>query len=154
MRFRSALLRNAAVSVGCASLALFCGAAGCGRPGYMLETEEMCDRLNAANAKENVVHWAGKEIESHMVAATNRPTSLTLTNMPHWVESVDPGNRAYTIHYELDPKNDHVSIDSFTGRGCLGILIGGANFSPDLASLFYVAKGNPGMYAWHSRSDY
>ena len=154
MQSRSACHGKIRVAVASVGLVLLWISEGCGRPGYMPETEAMCARLNAVNVKENVAVWAGKEIESHMVAATNRPTSLTLTTMPNWVERVGPGKGEYMIHYEVDPKNDHVSVDSITGRGCWGILIGGPNFSPDLGPLFYVAKGDPGLYAWHSRSDY
>ena len=137
-------------------LATFCLAAGCGKPGYMVETEAMCGRLNAVNAKVNVAQWAAKEIESHRASATNRPTSLTLTNVPEWVEGVDRGHRAYRVVYELDSKNDHVSIDCMSGMGCWGILIGGPELKPDWQTgpLFYLVKGDPGLYAWHSRSDH
>lgn len=156
MRSHSARLANKWLLASYAGLATLWIAAGCGRPGYMLDTEAVCRRLNAVNAKVNVTQWAAKEIESHMAAATNRPTSLTITNVPGWVEKVDAGNRAYTINYEVDPKNDHVSVDSITGRGCWGILIGGGKFVPDWQAgpLFYLVKGDPGLYAWHSRSDY
>jgi hypothetical protein len=52
--------------------------------------------------------------------------------------------------------NDHVSVESLTGRGCWGILIGGPKFVPDKQAgpLFYLVKGDPGLYVWHSRSDY
>jgi hypothetical protein len=120
------------------------------------QTDAMCDRLKVIDTKENVAQWAAKEIERHMVTITNRPTSLTVTDPPKWVDKVAPGNQGCKIVYEIDPNKDHVSIDSITGRGCWGVLIGYSNFVSALQGepLFYVAKAKPGLYAYHSRSDY
>jgi hypothetical protein len=99
MRFDSPHLGNVWVLIGSVGFAILYFATGCGRPGYMAETQAMCGRLNAVHAKVNLTQWVAKEIESHMAAATNRPFSLIITNVPRWVEKVDPGNRAYRIDY-------------------------------------------------------
>jgi hypothetical protein len=131
-----------------------------GKPGYMLDTEAMCERLKAVNARENMAGWAVDEIQNHLPAAIDRPNSFVITNVPAWINKVDPGGSSPPGHitYELDPNNDNVSITWMTGRGCWGILLGGPKYAPGTNwpdnKLFYVVKCEPGLYAWHSRRDY
>jgi hypothetical protein len=158
MRFTNTLVGNFSMHTICAGLLTLSTTAGC-EPGYMLETESVCTRLKTVNASENVAGWAMNEIQSHLPAATNRPASFSFTDMPHWVKNVyrDYTPTPYGISYGLDPADDHVSIDWMTGRGCWGVLLGGPKYVPGTNlpdKLFYVVKCDPGLYAWHSRSDY
>lgn len=141
-------------------LATFSSATGCkrGKAGYMIETQSIARKLNAVNVKENLVEWASTQIESHAPAATNRPTTLVFRNVPQWVRMIDGSYSQYEIVYGLDSNDDHVSFEYLTGRDSWGICVGRSTFVPDTnrlpESLFYTVKGDPGLYAWHSRSDY
>ncbi len=160
MRLSNILPQRFELLTVCGLLTL-CIATGCmpGKPGYMLETEAMCTRLKAVNARESVAGWAASEIQNHLPAASNRPASFISTNVPSWLNEVDRYSTPPPIHiaYELDPTNDNVSINSMTGRGSWGVLLGGPNYTPGTNwpdRLFYVVRCEPGLYAWHSRSDY
>lgn len=126
----------------------------------MVETEQMADKLNAVNAKQDVGKWVAAEIEGHLAVATNRPISLTVTNVPTWMKAVvDDSSRSYIIEYEASPRNDHVSFWCWSGMaGGWGVLLGAPRFEPDTnrfsKSEFYVVKSSPGLYTWHTRSDH
>ena len=133
MRLNNILLRRFILPTACAGVMTLWIATGCmpAKPGYMLDTEAMCEKLKAVNARENVAGWAAGVIQSHLPAATNRPTSFMVTNAPSWINEIyDSHPLPFPVTYEIDPNNDNVSIDWITGRGCWGILLGGPKYVP------------------------
>jgi hypothetical protein len=119
------------LTLGCIVVLLYLG--GCGKPGYVTDTEELCAKFRRADEGNKVVKWAGDQINSHRDPSMDQPHEVQITNVPTWFEEIDPGflPRGVVV-YSTNSQNDYVRIAWMTGRGVWGLVLGGSNCVPDI----------------------
>ena len=132
-----------------------CCAEGCGKPGYIKFAEDMCKKLGAADQNHDAIKWGIEQIRSQQDASPNRPITNSISSLPEWVKEVYSDSASGTVITAPTPQNDQVIVAWFSGRGVWGFIIGNSNCAPALPEdLFYFCRCKPGVYTFHSRSDY
>ena len=78
-------------------------------------------------------------------------------NVPDWLRDIDPGSfrPGATLVLATNSQNDYVRVEWATGRGVWGVMLGGPSCVPDLnQTSFYRHRCQPGVYTFHSTTDY
>jgi hypothetical protein len=132
-----------------------CFSQGCLKPGYKSFAEDMCKKLDLADQDHRALKWATDQIRSENPPDGPRPRTNSIAKLPDWVKEINPYSAQGSVIYAPTPQNDQVLVSWISGRGVWGFIVGGSNCAPALSEdVYYFCKCKPGVYTFHSRSDY
>jgi hypothetical protein len=139
-----------------ASFSMFAWCTGCGKPGYISRAEDLCKSFRIANQQQDLLRWATNQLNEY-TPDTSRPGMRQIMNVPDWLRDIDGSFRpGATLVLATNSQNDYVRVEWASRRGVWGLMLGGApNCVPDLDQAhFYCHRCQPGVYTFHSTTDY